>query len=288
LPVIQDVARASLYRGKINLWVEDELTRAYLSAIWNNPDVAFFIGGGNEGVRAIVIDAEKAGFSNVFALIDRDFKETNKLGWMDPSKTFRTFVLSVHEIENHLLDAAALSASRFNNLSKTEAEIDTIMKEKAMQLCWWAACRDVVAELRTRFCNGFLSHPNQDVDCEAKAQKHICESLWYQKLRQEVDRSTIPDVHKLLANAHIIANQCLSDGKWRTEFAGKEILRDIGSRICDHTKFKSSGSERSTAAFNEDLAKEVGAWQRVNDKVPADLIDLLTALQTRIARPSAS
>jgi len=38
VPVTRDVARASLYRGKINLWVEDELTRAYLSEVWNNPE----------------------------------------------------------------------------------------------------------------------------------------------------------------------------------------------------------------------------------------------------------
>ena len=41
-----DVARASLYRGVINLWVEDELTHEYLSDIWNDSDVAFFIAGG--------------------------------------------------------------------------------------------------------------------------------------------------------------------------------------------------------------------------------------------------
>ena len=51
MAAIQDVSRASLYRGAINLWVEDELTRAYLSAVWNTPTVAFFIGGGNEGER---------------------------------------------------------------------------------------------------------------------------------------------------------------------------------------------------------------------------------------------
>ena len=42
------VQRASLYRGQINLWVEDEPgTRAYLSAVWDSPVVAFFIGGGS-------------------------------------------------------------------------------------------------------------------------------------------------------------------------------------------------------------------------------------------------
>jgi hypothetical protein len=33
----RDVSRASLYRGSINLWVEDELTRAYLPTVWDSP-----------------------------------------------------------------------------------------------------------------------------------------------------------------------------------------------------------------------------------------------------------
>jgi hypothetical protein len=59
--VARDVARASLYTAPINLWVEDELTRAYLDAVWNSPAVKFLIGGGNEGLQAIVNDAERAG-----------------------------------------------------------------------------------------------------------------------------------------------------------------------------------------------------------------------------------
>jgi hypothetical protein len=63
--VIRDVSRASLYRGSINFWVEDELTRAYLSTVWDSTDVAFFVGGGREAVQAIVKDAEEAGFRDV-------------------------------------------------------------------------------------------------------------------------------------------------------------------------------------------------------------------------------
>jgi hypothetical protein len=152
-----------VYNGQINIWVEDEVTRAYLSALWDTPAVAFFIGGGNERVRAIVKDAQESGFTNVFALIDRDFRRTNKLDWSAPMKTSRTFVPPVHEIENYLLDARALAASRFNNLKKTEAEIGSLMHAAASRLLWWAACRDVVAELRKRFREGFLSDPTCDV-----------------------------------------------------------------------------------------------------------------------------
>ncbi|MGP0063676.1 MAG: hypothetical protein ACLQGP_08785 [Isosphaeraceae bacterium] len=278
----RSVERASLYRAPINLWVEDQLTRAYLDAVWNSPDVGFLIGGGNEGVLGIVNDAEKAGYPNVFAVIDRDFRQSNRSSWMDPAKTSRRFILSVHEIENHLLDPTALAACRFNNRGKTAAEIETMMTTAAGRLGWWAACRDVVAELRKRFREGFLNDPTCAVSCGDEARDHICQSPWFQKLAQETARTTEADIHRLLSDAHVRANQSLSDGRWKTEFAGKEILRDVGSRICDHTSFPRHST--TSTPFDEDLAKEVGAWQRANKAVPADLTDLLAALQQRISR----
>jgi len=156
---IRDVARASLYRSPINLWVEDETTCTYLSETWNEPSVTILIGGGNEGVTTVVNDAEKAGYLNVFALIDRDFRQANKSTWSDPNKTSRRFILPVHEIENYLLDAPALAASRFNNLGKTASEVEAMINSAAAKLCWWAACRDIVAELRRRFREGFIGDP---------------------------------------------------------------------------------------------------------------------------------
>jgi hypothetical protein len=185
LAATQDVSRASLYRGAINLWVEDELTHAYLSEVWNSPAVAFFIGGGNEGVRAIVKDAEESGFPNVFGLIDRDFRRTNNRGWSDPNKTFRTFILPVHEIENYLLESRALAAIALNNLGNTAAEVEAILNAAAARLCWWAACRDVVAELRLRFREGFVGDPGCDVDSESRAHDHICKSDWFRRLARE-------------------------------------------------------------------------------------------------------
>ena len=284
MAVIRDVARDSLYSAPINLWVEDEVTRSYLSVIWNNPRVWFLIGGGHEGVQAIVKDAEDSGFTNVFAVIDRDFRQSNRQLWLDPGKAFRRFILRVHEIENHLLDARALASIRLNNLGKTLDEIETMMTAAASRLCWWAACRDVVGEFRKRFREGFLSDPNCELSTEVQATDHIIRSPWFQKLPSEVARSTAADVRQLLSDAHAAANLALSDGRWKDEFAGKEILRDVGSRICDRTKFPSYNPTK--ADFDADLAKEIGAWQRQNNAVPPDLIVLLQALQLRIARQS--
>jgi hypothetical protein len=278
---IHDVARASLYRAPINLWVEDELTRTYLSEIWNTPEVAFLIGGGNEGVRAVVNDAKKPGFDSVFALIDGDSRPSDKADWADRRKTFRTFVLPVHEIENYVLDAPALASIRMNNLKKTATEIESMMEACASELCWWTACCDVVAELRRRFREGFVANPACDVKNETHA-RDICRSAWFQRLAKEVADTTEADVHKLLAESHLSATQSLSDGGWRIRFAGKQILRDVGSRICDRTGF--ANYQPSPTEFDQDVAKEVGAWQKQNGAVPADLVDLLSALQQRIAR----
>jgi hypothetical protein len=282
--VARDVARASLYGAPINLWVEDEVTRAYLDAVWNNPSVRFLIGGGSDGVQAIVKDAEQAGLPNVFAVIDRDFRQTNKPRWLDSTDGPRKFILPVHEIENYLLDSDALAACRLNNVKKADAEIRDLMKKKAESLCWWAACRSAIAEMRRRFREGFLNDPPCAEITEQQARDHICASDWFNALRQKVDQTTEADVHMLLAQAHSEAAQAIDTGDWIREFAGKEILRDVGSRICDQTKFPAY--RLRTAQFHEDLAKEVGAWQRENNLVPRDLTDLLSALQQRIARPS--
>lgn len=278
----RDVARASLYRGMINLWVEDELTRAYLSVVWNDdPAVAFFIAGGNEGVHAIVKDAENAGLPNVFGLIDRDFRPTNRDHWLTPGKSFRTFVLPVHEIENYLLDPPALAACNLNNLKLSESQIEDRLVATAERLTWWAACRDVIAELKHRFRNGFIADPPQTIADEEAAAKHICASAWFSKLPRESSRSAEPDVRQLLAEAYTNASACVSSGRWRVEFAGKEVYRDIGSRICDQNRLH--GYRPTPNDFDIDLAKDIAAKQAATLRVPADLTDLILALRSRIA-----
>jgi hypothetical protein len=271
-----------LYRGVINLWVEDELTRSYLSAVWNDPTVAFLVGGGNEGVRAVVHDAEESRFPNVFGLIDRDFRRSNKAGWFDPNKTFRTFVLPVHEIENYLLDPNALAAAPLNNLGKKPTEIEDFMQSRATRLCWWAACRDVIAELRVRFREGFVGDPSCELTGKSEAHDHICDSAWFRRLASECGRTTPDEIGQLIDDAYQKADRSLADGSWKNEFAGKEILRDVGSRICDQTKLRSRSP--SQAVFDEDLAKQVGEWQRLNGAVRIDLTELRQALHQRIER----
>ncbi len=275
-----DIARSSLYSGQINLWVEDALTRDYLDALWNEPAVKFLIGGGREGVQAILKDAEEAGYRNVYCVIDRDFGKSNHADWSTPGKTFRRFVLPRHEIENDLLEASALQASSYQNRGLDLQSIEDRRLGKSRDLLWWSACREVIAVLRGRFRESFVPDPTQSVADEKVAFDHICESDWFRKLATETGNSSRKDVLSLLKKSHAQANRRLENGEWRQDFAGKEILRDVAGWMCDRAKipkFPTSDSE-----FYSDLAKQVARWQAANQKAPGDLVDLLHALKNRI------
>ena len=139
-----------------------------------------------------------------------------------------------------------------------------------------------MAEFRVRFREGFLSDPKYPpVVDESTARVHVCESDWFKKLANETGRSSRDDVHQLLTEAHQRASARLNDGSWRDEFAGKEILRDVGSRIFDRRQAL-RGIPKG-AEFDADLAKEVAARQAMQKAVPEDLADLLDALKGRIA-----
>jgi hypothetical protein len=286
----REVARAALYRGIINLWVEDELTREYLSAVWNHPpDVFVLIGGGNEGVSAVVKDAESSDFPNVFGLVDRDFRPTNRDRWGVAGKTLHIFVPPVHEIENDLLDPEALASSRLNTLGRTAAQIEGYLATAAGRLTWWAACRQVVAELKRRFRVEFVPDPPcGTIADEAGAIDHICASPWFVKLAGEVARTTHDDVRRLLVGAHQEAQIQLADGTWRQQFAGKEIYRDVGSRICDRTAPALRGYRPTQVEFDVDLAKDVAAGQFASNRVPHDLVELLRALRNQTGAMTAS
>jgi hypothetical protein len=212
----------------IALIVEDPITRDYLREAWGSPiEIAFVLGGGNDGVRSIVRSFEEEGFPNVFGVTDRDFRPSNHPEWRNPAKTFRTFVLPVHEVENYLLDAPALQASAYHNRGLDVGPIERRMSTKASGLCWWAACRESIAVLKLRFREPFIPDPTQAITDELSARAHICGSEWFNKLAGGAAQSTVADVHALLSANHTAATERLADGSWRKEFAGKEILRDV-------------------------------------------------------------
>ncbi len=278
----RDLSRDALYNGRINLWTEDDLTRAYLSALWNEPGVNFPIGGGRDGVKGMLEDAKKAGYPNVFGVVDRDFGKSNYDDWFMLNPTLRRFILPRHEMENFLLDAPSLEGCSFNTHRRVAAEIESILKAEATRRCWSSACRDVIGHIRGRFFDDFIAHPTMPpVDSHAAARDHIASSRWFQALPRRSAGMTDARLDRLLTRAYDRADRLLDSGGWRVEFSGKEIFKVVGNQIFNRATaptYQAKGAE-----FDRDLAVSIAEWQVANNAVPNELDDLLRALKTRIA-----
>ena len=143
-----------------------------------------------------------------------------------------------------------------------------------------------MAELKRRFREPFVVDPPCTLSSHSAARDHICNSPWFQKLDTESARTKESDIDQLLNDRYQEAQNRLKDGTWRIEFAGKEIFRETGSRIFDRTMNR--GYNPTPADFDIDLAKDIAVSQVASGSRPTDLVDLLAALKSRIARtPSA-
>jgi hypothetical protein len=281
--MILDVGLSELYRGKANVWVEDAITRTYLKECWSDdPDVLFLIAGGNEHVWAILKHAEEHGYTNVFGIADRDFRESNHPHWFNLAKNFRCFVPTVHEVENFLLDAPALTGSVTNTDGRTLQQIDDRLKARAGQLAWWMACRTVIMQIRAEFREGFLEHPKcPHVTDLPTAEKCILTHPWYQQLAARTATITTAGVITARLNtAHAATTTQLADGSWRHEFSGKELFRDVRGWVYTKPPAPASPSE-----LDADVARAVAQWQVANGAVPMEIVELRQAIRQRAGLP---
>ena len=267
-----------LYRGQINLWVEDSVTHQYLEELWLGSPVQFLIGGGSSGVSAVVSDAQANGYSNVFGLVDRDFGPTNYRHWNDEAKGFHRFVLPVFELENYLLDARSLAESDVNTAGKTRADIEALMRDRASELVWWMTCRDVIGRLRECVLDDFMKQPKwTDVADLAAAEAYILRSQWHASISSRVDRiAPETKVREMLEDAHGQYDSQLASGEWLRTFSGKEILRHVRSRVYNPPVRPASQSH-----LDADVAKSVARRQVDSKRIPRELADLLTALKRK-------
>ena len=68
----------------------------------------------------------------------------------------------------------------------------------------------------------------------------------------------------------------LANSNWRRSFAGKELLRVARGYIYQPP------NRAPLSAYDLDVAKSVAKWQVDNGRVPAELKELLTAIQNKI------
>jgi len=278
-----DIDLPGMYRGKINLWVEDAVTRVYLRECWDqDPDVLFLTAGGNESVGAILEDAHQRGYGNVFGFVDRDFRQTNYQNWLNSQSQLRRFVPTVHEVENYLLMENALTGCLLNTGSRSPNAIAQRLQVRAGELVWWMCCRQVIAGLRDEFVADFPCHPKcpQVTDAQS-AEQYILSRPWYQQLLGKANVAARPnEIQNRIAASHAQVAGHLQSGQWRTEFSGKELFHHIRDWINPQPAQHANPTER-----DEDMAKAIAQWQVQNGQVPPEVLDLRLGLRQKAGLP---
>jgi hypothetical protein len=276
----RDIGLQGLYRGKVNLWVEDQLASSYLKVCWNDdPDVLFLIAGGNEHVAAVVKHAEQSGYENVVGFIDRDFRQSNRADWSNAAKQFRCYVPEVHEVENYLLNYTALAGNITNTGGRTAAEIEARLLKRANELQWWMACRTVIMEFRSEFRESFLEHPKcPQVTDLYSAEQCIVGQAWFQNLAARTAAATaVGQITSRLNAAFVVVASQTANDSWRREYSGKELFRDVRGWLYTKPPRPASPSEH-----DRDVAKAVAQWQVDHGTVPLEVIELRIAIRQRV------
>jgi hypothetical protein len=192
------------------------------------------------------------------------------------------FVPTVHEVENYLLDAAALAGCVFNTGDRTPESIGQRMRKEAGRLVWWMACRAVIAGFHDEFSQDFPEHPKCDaVTDQATASNYIASQEWYKKLGQRAKGATgAGEVESRLRAAHKKCAAQLKSGAWKQTFSGKEIFRPLRDWVYTKRPPNASGSDLDVS-----VAKAIAAWQVQSNSVPQEVRDLRAAIRQRAGLP---
>lgn len=264
----------TLYKNKkVYLWVEDEETRTYLTEVWQDSDMGLLVSFGHTNLRAMVMLARQERFTHVFGFRDRDFGRSNRTRWNDATTTVMTS--DALELENLLLDSAAIAACDVNTSGKTATQIDDELMKVAVELPWWMSCRKVITEIRDAVTEQSIGHPKRGkVKSQTEAEAAILGSPWWTTVLPAIGPSTTqPLVQASLQQHHATYSAMLASGQWRTHFSGKEVLRDVVGRVW---------TKKKSLRVHSDFIQSIGRAQRVAGQVPAEIKELRDALRAHM------
>jgi hypothetical protein len=269
---------SAIYKKRpINLWVEDEPTRAYLGHVWQDNDIELLLAGGADQVHSAVHDS---GQRNVFGYRSRgfDFERSNSQLWRNDHST-QVWISSVFEAANFALDEDAIAGSIFNTAESSARLIAADMLRLAAPQSWWMACRSVVASLSKRANKGFIRRPDRArVADKNSALAWIITSSWTADVAPSVPSLVSPEaIEDRLTAEERRFSAMLSTSQWKSEFSGKEILMDLVSTV-----WTTIPPRMRKTAMLDDFAKAVAHKQRKLGTVPQEVQDLRSALRLRV------
>ena len=248
---------------KARLYVEDELTAEYLKElfVFDSGSVEVKVAGCVYAVKGIVALERKHGCVNAYGLIDKDFGRDNHDKWHEEGTELVRG--TCHEIENYLLDAVSMKACEKASIND-RFDFESELKSIAGKMVCAVACCDVIAGLRKTFFDDFPRHPSIfSITSEKQACEYIVNTDWVTSMEDRAKESlTEKSIASRVHAAVVRYTSNLNDGTWAQTFPGKELFGQV--RQC---AFADKVSLR-------DFAMSIAKYQRVNNRVPAELQEL--------------
>jgi len=262
-----------LYTGPINVWVEDEVTRNTLTSLWRDTQVRVHLGGSQRGVQFAVDEAREVSTTLVVGVVDRDFQDDDSARWRDTP----VLRLRAHECENLLLDFEIIAGL---SEGQTADGLRGVAHQHATALLWWTACCAVMHELHESFGPSLPRRPRQgDVRTSQEATEHIRGSTELDAhVRAVTNCTNSATIRDLVQSKGTELEVHLTGDTWLSVFPGKEILRHLRSTVpgLDAAKSGITPTERDL-----DLAKRITRAMAQEDRIPAELTELLQILRQR-------
>ena len=116
------------------------------------------------------------------------------------------------------------------------------------------------------------------ITTKPEAEKVIFESAWWSNVLPNIGSSvTVHWVREKLEAHHEAYSAMLANDQWLRRFSGKEVLRDIVTRVW---------TKKHSPRLHADFIKSVGRAQRSSNRVPEEIKELRSVLRNRSGLPT--
>jgi hypothetical protein len=217
-----------LYRGPLNVWVEDPLSHVVLTGLWGDAHINVLEANGKPGVLHMVHASPAALRRQVHGIVDRDFDDGNEGDWSrDECRILRT---PAHEMENLLLDFDVLAA-----LSKGESaeQIRERAHGRAREILFWMVFKAVLRDMQGHLGGGFPGDPRLDALGSVEAvEQHLSRHTYWEEHGARWARWSQPaERSQAVRTWHDLLQAELDGEGWPSTFSGKELFRYLRSHV---------------------------------------------------------
>lgn len=251
------------------VFVEDEMTKSYLSEIWyKDMSRLFLIPVGGKANVIHLADHFREHKIKCWGIVDLDYR------WDNRSSTRNIIVLHKHEIENYLLDPQAIHACDFNLDNRTkqprhsaqtiQETIDRYLHDKK----WWFSACYILYLMDIELRRLTPQNPNQMEITDIQSIVSFIQNCGFiSKLDAFVQKLDSDKLHDFVSH-HVENINCIYDSNEQHDlFPGKQVFKHLKGFLPGSSYYRSDNMDL-------DFAKAIARAQTEQNTVPQDLMNI--------------